>query len=227
MAFSAAGTVDLGGTSQTIGAISTSSAGTILNNGGGSSILTINGGGTTATVFKDHTAGLGTLGVTVGGNTLILSGANTYTGATTITAGTLQAGVATIGGASPTSGAFGVNSRRHPLRPRNLDLKGFNETIGSLADNSGSGGTITSSCCGTPILITGGWAPAPPLPASSRMARPPRRPDKDRHRNADPRGGEHLHRATTITTGTLQAGVATVGGVTPTSGLRREFAPHP
>ncbi len=37
-----------------------------------------------------------------------------------------------------------------------LDLAGFNETIGSLADNAGSGGTMTSSASGTSTLITGG-----------------------------------------------------------------------
>ncbi len=148
-------TLDMGSTSQTIGTIA--NTGTILNNGGGTSVLTINGGGTTSTIFKNNTTGTGTLGLTVGGGTLALAGANTYTGATTVAAGTLQAGVATVGGAIPTSGAFGVNSAVSLYGGATLDLKGFNETIGSLSDNSGSGGTVTSSLSGsTPTLIVGG-----------------------------------------------------------------------
>ena len=129
-------------------------AATILNNGGADSVLTINGGGTTATVFKDGTTNK--LGLTVGGGTLALSGASTYTGSTSVLAGTLQAGVATVGGATPTSGAFGKNSAVTLNGGATLDLKGFDETIGSLSDNSGSGGTVTSSVAGTPTLTVGG-----------------------------------------------------------------------
>ncbi len=116
--------------------------------------MTINGGATTATVFKDGTTNK--LGLTVGGGTLALSGASTYTGSTTVLAGTLQAGVATVGGATPTSGAFGKNSAVTLNGGATLDLKGFDETIGSLSDNSGSGGTVTSSVAGTPTLTVGG-----------------------------------------------------------------------
>src|SRR5205823_1431622 len=57
----------------------------------------------------------------IGSGTTILAANNTYTGGTTISAGTLQAGSAT--GFSPNS-EFTVNSI--------LDLHGFNNTIGSL-----------------------------------------------------------------------------------------------
>jgi fibronectin-binding autotransporter adhesin len=85
-----------------------------------------------------------------------LTGASTYTGATLLGAGTLQAGAATVGGASPTSGALGVNSALTVNGGATLNLNGFNETIGSLSDLAGSGGTITSGAAGAITVITGG-----------------------------------------------------------------------
>jgi fibronectin-binding autotransporter adhesin len=89
-------------------------------------------------------------------DTAIFAAANTYTGATIVAAGTLKAGVATVGGASPTSGAFGVDSPVAVLSGGTLDLSGFSETIGSLTDSGSPGGTITSSSPGSPILTVGG-----------------------------------------------------------------------
>jgi len=94
----------------------------IGNNGSGSTSVTMNGEGT-----------------------WILSGQNTYSGATTIsaspvsitTAGTLQAGVATS--------AFGIGS---PVTIANvagatLALNGYNETIGSLSGGGDTGGVVS------------------------------------------------------------------------------------
>jgi fibronectin-binding autotransporter adhesin len=89
-------------------------------------------------------------------DTAIFAGANTYTGATIVAAGTLKAGVATVGGGSPTSGALGVNSPVAVLGGSTLDLNGYSETIGSLTDSGSLGGTITSSAPGSPILTVGG-----------------------------------------------------------------------
>src|SRR6516165_8252532 len=77
----------------------------------------------------------------IGTGTLKASGANTYSGATTVTAGTLQAGAAnTFSAASAfTVGAF-------------LDVNGFNQTIGSLA----GAGTVTNSGAGAATLTVGG-----------------------------------------------------------------------
>jgi len=59
--------------------------------------------------------------------------ANTYTGSTTVSAGTLQAGA---------TSAFGTNSAVSLSSGTTLDLAGFSNSIGSLA---GTGGTVTNS----------------------------------------------------------------------------------
>lgn len=76
----------------------------------------------------------------LGVGTLVLSGANTYTNATVITAGTLQLGVA---GAIPDGSAVSVAAAA------TFDLNNFDETIGSL---SGAGSVLL----GTGNLTTGG-----------------------------------------------------------------------
>jgi autotransporter-associated beta strand protein len=68
----------------------------------------------------------------LGASTLILGGTNTYTGATTVSAGTLKAGST---GAFSSSSAFTVNAT--------LDLGGHNALIGSLAGNGS--GIVTNS----------------------------------------------------------------------------------
>jgi autotransporter-associated beta strand protein len=75
-----------------------------------------------------------------GTGTLNLSSNNTYTGATTVSAGILQAGSAT---ALSTNSAFTVNSQ--------LDLNGFSNTIGSLGGN----GIVTNNGNRLAILTIG------------------------------------------------------------------------
>ncbi|HYG73721.1 MAG TPA: autotransporter-associated beta strand repeat-containing protein, partial [Planctomycetota bacterium] len=133
----AAGTLDLGTVSHAVenftmtgGTLSngtlTSTTNYAVQAGNVSAVLAVNGG-----VGLDKTTG----------GTVILSGANTYTGTTTIGAGTLQLGAANvIADASPVNITGGT-----------LDLNNFNETIGSLA---GVGGT--SVTLGTGNLTVGG-----------------------------------------------------------------------
>jgi fibronectin-binding autotransporter adhesin len=128
-AFTVTGTLDLNGFSNQIGSLT--GAGRVTNEGTVGAALTTgdeNPSITFSGVLQDGTASLGL--IKVGTGTLTLTGANTYSGTTTISVGTLQAGAATA--FSPTS-AFTVNGE--------LDLHGFSNTVGSLAGN----GTVTNS----------------------------------------------------------------------------------
>ncbi|MGJ5079548.1 autotransporter outer membrane beta-barrel domain-containing protein [Bradyrhizobium sp. HKCCYLS3013] len=94
-------------------------------------------------------ASAGTL-VKAGGGILLLSGTNTYTGATNVDAGTLRAGSA---------GAFGASTVFSVLSGATLDLNGFNKTFGTLSGD----GTVT----GANATISGSFAPGNGAPASS------------------------------------------------------------
>ena len=79
--------------------------------------------------------------VTVDGlDTIALSGASTYSGTTTVTAGTLQAGA---DDAFSASSEYVVNDT--------LDLNGYDEAIGSL---SGTGEVTNNSSTGAPSVLT-------------------------------------------------------------------------
>ncbi|MGJ4921363.1 autotransporter outer membrane beta-barrel domain-containing protein [Bradyrhizobium oligotrophicum] len=94
-------------------------------------------------------ASAGTL-AKAGGGILLLSGTNTYTGATNVDAGTLRAGSA---------GAFGASTVFSVLSGATLDLNGFNKTFGTLSGD----GTVT----GANATISGSFAPGNGTPASS------------------------------------------------------------
>jgi fibronectin-binding autotransporter adhesin len=108
-------------------------------------------GSATSTVQVDPTftftangifSSTGTLNKT-GTGTLVLGGANTYTGATNINAGTLRNGTANV---IPDTSAVTVASGA------TYDLNSFSETIGSLA----GAGTVTSGAAGALTLAAGG-----------------------------------------------------------------------
>ena len=75
--------------------------------------------------------------VSTGEGTLILSGANTYTGPTTIACGTLQLGA---NGTLPSATALTIESADVG---GTLNMNGFSQTIGSLSSGTGIGGTGT------------------------------------------------------------------------------------
>ena len=140
------GTIDLNTFSVVVGGLS-GSAGTVTNSGSGTPTLNVNGSGTFGGLIRG--------GVTLtksGVGTLTLQAANTYTGATNVSGGTLRQGATNAIPNVPLTVTGGT-----------LDLAGFNASIPSPTLSGGtiqgggilniSGNTLTAS--GT-CLITGG-----------------------------------------------------------------------
>lgn len=126
-----------GGTEIRGGTLALATAGAL---GGGGTVTigadgTLDIGGTASATFANAIAGDGTL-IKSGSNTLTFTGASTFTGLTTISAGILRAGAAGTFG----PGAYTIESGAR------LDLAGFAQTLGSI---SGAGaltlgaGTLT------------------------------------------------------------------------------------
>ena len=138
-AFTVTGTLDVNGFANEIGSLA---GGGTVTNGGSTGAVLATGAANSSTIFsgvlEDGTAGLGLS--KAGTGILKLSGANSYSGATTVSAGTLQAGSLTA--FSPNS-AFTVNGV--------LDLHGFSSDVGSLA---GSGTVTNSGGPGSAIVVT-------------------------------------------------------------------------
>ena len=169
---SGAGIVDLGTTSTTAGglnltggraqtstgvltlagdAVATSSGGTAAVVAGklalsGTRTFTVNAGGATSDLtISAIVSGSGSL-IKAGSGVLLLSAANSYSGTTTINAGTLRlSGGAAIADASPVTFANASGAV--------LDLAGSSETVGALAGGGALGGNIT---LGSGTLTSGG-----------------------------------------------------------------------
>jgi len=138
------GFLDLGGTAQAVGAVSVTSAassGATITNGSltGASYAVSNATGDA--VINAALLANGAIGFTKTGNGRVtLGGANTYTGATTVSAGTLAAG---------SSSAFtGLNSLAISGRAT-LDLNGVNATFSGDVTTAPATVTITDTAAGT------------------------------------------------------------------------------
>ncbi|MEP7255011.1 MAG: autotransporter-associated beta strand repeat-containing protein [Ferruginibacter sp.] len=142
-----------GGTLQYTGATASTNRNYTLPNGT-TSTFEITTGANTLTISGASTATSGALTKT-GAGKLQLSGANGYTGTTTISAGTLSYGVSN----ALSNGAVIVNDGGI------YDLNGFSDVIGALTVNSGTtGGSVTTGAgtltLGGNVSSTGGAANA-------------------------------------------------------------------
>ena len=175
--------------------------GGITGGAAGSTVLTLSGTNTNSNTISGIIAnGTATsLAVTKSGaGTWVLSGANTYTGATTVSAGTLQAGIV--------NQAFGVGSAVTVAGAGTLDLAGYNEAIGSLA----GAGKVTSGTAGSPILTVGGIGSSTGFSGIIQNGSATSVGlTKVGGGTLTLSGANTYTGATTITTGTLQAGVVT------------------
>ena len=147
-------TLDLFGSSQTIGSLAGVSGTSVVDNGN----LTA-GGDNASTTFAGAISGLGTL-TKAGNGTLTLSGANSYTGNTTINAGTLAIGVPSMAANSTVRVAAGAVLR--------LDFTGTNTVAGfitngvALASGVYNTGNAAPFIAGSGSLKVAGTAPPPP-----------------------------------------------------------------
>ena len=138
------GVLDLAGYSPSVGALSGS--GTITSSVAGQASLTTNVTSGTFTFSGLITNGAGTVSlIKSGSGTLILSGANTYTGGTTIGGGALQL---------QNTSALGSSSDALKVTSGTLDLYGNSPTIGALS----GAGVITDSITTASTLTTSGGA---------------------------------------------------------------------
>jgi filamentous hemagglutinin family protein len=137
----AGATFDLNGNSETIGSLS--GAGDVTTGGG---FLTT-GGDNSSTTYSGVISEAGGL-IKEGTGTLTLSGNNTYTGSTTINAGTLRMGIAN---ALSNSTAVGIAN----VAGATWDLNNFNQTVNVIGLGGATGGNIL---LGSATLTFGGAA---------------------------------------------------------------------
>ncbi len=150
-----AGTTVLTGNNTYTGG-TTISAGTLqLGNGGSSGSITgsVTDNGTLAFDRSDTYDFSGVISGTgavqqIGAGTTVLTAANTYTGMTTVSAGTLQAGA---------SGAFSPGSNFVVASGATLDANGISQTIAGLTNAGVVATNLHGTSTGTTLTVTGNY----------------------------------------------------------------------
>ncbi|MBP7949669.1 MAG: autotransporter-associated beta strand repeat-containing protein [Verrucomicrobiales bacterium] len=161
-------TLDLGGTSQTVGGLFGFGSGLIVNNsGGGTSLLTSSptsfGNDFFGVIADNNNATAGTVAFTKGGvGSAALTGANTYSGATTVSDGVLTISGNgtlgnTVGGTTVASGAtlrLAVYSSAEAIT---ISGVGFNTEGGALEGyDTTLSGLLTLGASATVYVVAGG-----------------------------------------------------------------------
>jgi len=144
---SAAGTLDLNGTSivylNGLSGISGTVLGQVINSGAGTATLNVGVGDATATfsgLIKDNNGSGGTVALQKSGSgTQVLAGANTYSGGTTVLAGVLQLADATALGA----GSLTVDGGKLDLNSHSYTVPGLQGSGGVITDETAIAGTTT------------------------------------------------------------------------------------
>ncbi len=157
------GTLDLGGFATMLGSLAGSGTITL-----GTANITV-GGNATSTRFDGVITGTGGLSKT-GGGTLVLGGANRYTGTNTIGAGTLSlASGGALAGAVANNAAFGNAGTVGGLVTNNGTLASTGALNGGLVNASGASATLAGvvsgsfSNAGTVMVASGTTLAASPL----------------------------------------------------------------
>ncbi len=139
-----AGTLDMGGVSETVSTLNGAVGAVVVNDGAAASTLTLTSGGSFAGVIQDGTNPLNL--VQTGGN-LSLTGANTYRGNTTVAAGTMNVSTACFADTSAVSiGAAAVLNLTHAATDKVavLILAGVSQANG-IYGALGSGATYQTA----------------------------------------------------------------------------------
>ena len=159
-------TLDLGGYSQAIGSLA--GAGTVTNSGSNNATLTAGGNNASTTFSGVIQDGNDTVALTkLGTGTLTLTGNNSYSGGTTLDAGTLQiSGAGTLGATTGTLGVAGgildlgattqttggLTMTAGTIQNGTLDAASFGVQAGTISAILGGSGALTKTGAGTVIL---------------------------------------------------------------------------
>ena len=170
LTFAPGGLLDLNGTSQTIGNLYSMVTGSVVNNKSGTQ-ATLSVSGVKASQFNgvlsDHATGTGTLELSqTGTGKLTLTGTNTFTGPTTVSAGSLQlssaSGPALCGPITTAGGAWLLATADNQFGPNStLNLSGeivLQNTRQTVAGLTGGGFIQNDSLYSGAGLVTNGTA---------------------------------------------------------------------
>ena len=143
-----AGTFDMGGVNETVSSLNGAAGAVVTNDGSATSTLTLTSGGSFAGSIRD---GINRLNLVQTGGNLTLTGANTYTGNTTVAAGTMSVDRAFFADASTvTIGAAAVLNLAHAATDQVAVL-----ILAGVSQSSGVYGALGSGAPNQTARITG------------------------------------------------------------------------